>query len=127
MLKVTIEGEVFSYDETQHPLAEAITIEEKLGLPYGELQALLGRGSAKAMAGFVWSVLHRDGRDVTLESIVSGDHPVNTEEIRIEAEAEPPNPTGTGPAEDPASPPTGGSTSGSSPRRSATPRPRSGS
>ena len=72
MLKVTIKGEVYSFDNERYPLSEAIELEEKLGVPFHEWRAGLSFGSAKSMAGFVWLVLKRNGQDVKLEDIISG-------------------------------------------------------
>jgi hypothetical protein len=112
MLKVTIRGEVFSFDNERYPLSEAIALEEKLGIPFHEWRDALAEGSAKAMAGFVWLVLKRDGRDTTLEDIISGAYDLSTSDIDVEEEGGP-DPT---PAPSPAP---GASTSGSSPSDSA--------
>lgn len=123
MLKITIAGETFSYDETHQPLSEGIEIEEGLGMSYGAYQEAMTRSSAKAMAGFVWSVLKRNGRDdVALADVLTGKYPVNMAEVTVEAEGGE-NPTG----DPPSSPATDGSTSGSSPKSSDTPRRKSGS
>ena len=107
-LKVTIRGEVFSFDNERYPLSEAIALETKLGMPFHEWRTGLGLGSAKSMAGFVWLVLKRDGRDVRLEDIISGAYDLDTSDVDIEEEG------GEDPTEAP-SPAPGASTSGSSP------------
>lgn len=107
-LKVTIRGETFGFDNERYPLSEAIALEEKLGIPFHQWRTDLTQGSAKAMAGFVWLVLKRNGRDTTLEDIISGEYDLATSEVDIEEEGGP-DPT---PAPSPAP---GGSTSGSSP------------
>jgi hypothetical protein len=122
VLKITIGGEVFSYDETSQPLDEAIAIEEGLGMSYGAFEAALQNGSAKAMAGLIWAVLKRNGRDVPLADILTGKYQVNASTVAVEQEGGE-NPT----AGTPSSPGTAGPTSGSSPRSSATPRRKSGS
>jgi len=87
MLKVTIKGEVYSFDGERYPLSEAIALEEKLGMPFHEWRNVaLPNGSAKAMAGFAWLVLKRNGRDVPLEDIVSGAYDLSTSDIDIEQE-----------------------------------------
>jgi hypothetical protein len=88
-LKVTIRGEVFSFDNDRYPLSEAIALEEKLGIPFHEWRTSLATGSAKAMAGFVWLVLKRDGRDTTLEDIISGAYDLATSDVDIEDEGGP--------------------------------------
>lgn len=107
-LKVTIRGEVFSFDNDRYPLSEAIALETKLGIPFHQWRADLAQGSAKAMAGFVWLVLKRAGRDTTLEDIISGAYDLATSEVDIEEEG------GEDPTPAP-SPAPGDSTSGSSP------------
>jgi hypothetical protein len=108
MLKVTIKGEVYSFDHDRYPLSEAIELEEKLGMPFHEYRTGLQRGSAKAMAGFVWLVLKRNGRNTTFEDIVSGAYDLATNEVDLDEEG------GPDPTEAP-SPAPGASTSGSSP------------
>jgi hypothetical protein len=89
LLKVTIHGEVFSFDNERYPLSEAIALEEKLGIPFHEWKNDLDRGSAKALAGFVWLVLRRNGKDTTLEDIISGAYDVSERDIGIELEGGP--------------------------------------
>lgn len=121
MVKVTVNGEVFSFDNERYPLTEAIELEEGLGIPFGEWQRDgLWRGSAKALAGFVWLVLKRSGRDVPLADILSGAYPMDALEINVESEGAP----GADPTV-PASPPAAGSGSASSPRSTDTPPPSS--
>jgi hypothetical protein len=99
MLKVTIKGEVLSFDNERYPLPEAIELEEKLGMTFGEWQLALPRGSAKALAGFVWLVLKRNDRDTALADILSGAFPLDESDVIIEAEA------GEGPTEAPSAEP----------------------
>src|SRR6266702_1598386 len=120
MVKVTIGGEVFSFDNERYPISEAIALEEGLDMTYGEWQGALPRGSAKALAGFVWLVLKRDGRETPLADILSGKFPLNEDDVRVEAEGGP-DPTAAPPSSDA----TAGSGSGPSPRPSATPPRRS--
>jgi hypothetical protein len=98
MVKVTINGETYSFDNERYPLNEAIALEEALGLPFGEWQRALPLGSAKALAGFVWLVLRRNERPVPLADIVSGKFALNDDDVTIEADgADPtPAPSGTG-------------------------------
>lgn len=116
MLKVTIKGEVFSFDQ-RYPLTEAIEIEEQLGMTFGRWQDDLAAGSAKAAAGFAWVVLHRNGRDVSLADILSGKYELNTEDVAVEEE-------GSEPVNPPSSPTTGGGGSASSRKSSGSPRRR---
>jgi len=107
-LRVTIRGEVFSFDNERYPLSEAIELEEKLGVPFHAWKGDLDRGSAKALAGFVWLVFKRNGKDTTLEDIISGAYDVSERDIEIELEG------GEDPTDLP-SPTPGSSTSESSP------------
>jgi hypothetical protein len=123
--KVTIGGQVYEFDRTRKPLSEMLALEKALGVPYGEWERLLEAGSARALAGFVWLVWRRDGRDVAFADIESGEIEVDLAGFGIEEDPEPENPTeaaaptpasGTGP---------GGTSSGSA--SSASGRGRSGS
>jgi hypothetical protein len=86
MLKVTIKGAVYSFDSDRYPLSEAIALEEKLGIPFYTWRKSLDAGSAKALAGFVWLVLKRNGQDVAWEDIVSGAYDVASSDVDIEQE-----------------------------------------
>ena len=107
-LKVTIKGACYSFDNDRYPLSEAIALEEKLGIPFHEWRTSLTQGSAKAMAGFVWLVLKRDGQDVAWADILSGAYDLSTSDVDIEQEG------GEDPTPAP-SPPPGASTSEPSP------------
>ncbi len=109
MLKVTIKGAVYPFDNTRYPMSEAIAVEEKLGMSFHEWRTVaLPGGSVKALAAFVWLVLKRNGESTTLEDIISGAYDLSDSDVDIEQEGGP-DPTG------PPSPSPGGSTSGSSP------------
>lgn len=97
MVKVTINGETYSFDNEHYPLTEAIELEEGLGMPYGEYQLALPRGSAKALAGFVWLVLKRGGQQVPLADILSGKFALAENDVTIEAEADPTDPPSAAP------------------------------
>lgn len=113
MIKVTIKGQVYSFDESAYPMDEAITLEEGLGMSYGRYQEALSEGSAKAIAGLAWCVLHRNGHEVPLEKLMSGEY--TTADITAEPEGEP------GPTRSPSSGATTGGGSERSPKSSATP------
>ena len=72
-MKVVINGEAFDYDEAKRPLSEALAIEKAWGRRYAEWEQELMAGSAEATAVFAWTVWRRDGRDVKLEDILSGE------------------------------------------------------
>jgi hypothetical protein len=123
MIKVTVKGEVFSFDNENYPLPEAIELEEKLGMPFAEWERGLYRGSAKAMTGLAWLAMKRDGRDVKLEDILSGAWPeggLGVGDLRADPEG------GVGPDPTPPSSPGAPSTSELSPNASAS-SPGSGS
>jgi len=84
--KVTINGEMFDFDQTKRPMLEALTIEDKLKCRYADWETDLQGGSARALCGFIWMVWHRDGRDISLEDILSGNVDVNLAEVNIEAD-----------------------------------------
>jgi hypothetical protein len=100
MVKVTIKGEVFSFDP-RYPMAEAIAIEDGLGMTFGAWQQALGTGSAKSMAGYLWLVLRRNNRDVALGDILSGKYELTADDFEIEEEgAGEPDPTVSPPSSD---------------------------
>ena len=113
MAKVTIGGEVFEFDLARKPMAEALAIEEGLKIPYAQYEEGLRTGTARSVAGLIWAVWHRNGRDVALADILSGAVDVDLESLDVEGtegEADPTTPT---PA---ASSTTGAATSASSPK-----------
>lgn len=113
--KVTINGKSYPFDSEHYPLAEAIELEEGIGMPFAEWEQQMLRGSAKAIAGYVWLVLKRNGKDVPLADILSGEYAVDTREISIgPGDGAPADPTGPGSPQD--------ETSGSPPSPSSTAR-----
>lgn len=102
MVKVTINGVAYSFDNERYPLAEAIELEKKLGMPFSKWKTGLYNGSAEALAGFVYLVLKRNGEDVPLEDIISGKFDLAESDLDIEQEGGedptgPPLPEGDGP------------------------------
>ena len=81
MAKIRINGENFDFDGTKAPMSEALEIERVLGIRYAQWEEDLGAGSMRAMAGFVWKVWHRDGRDISLQDIVDGKVEVELSEL----------------------------------------------
>ena len=108
MLKVTIKGEVYSFDGERYPVSEAIELEEKLGMSFHAWRSALNSGSVKALAGFVWLVLKRNGQNVPWQDIVTGAYELSDSDVDIEQEG------GEDPTPAPSSRP-GGSTSEPSP------------
>lgn len=104
MLKVTVAGEVLSFDNDRYPLTEAIELEEKLGMTFAEWNRDFYRGSVKALCGLVWLALKRDGRGIPLADILSGKWPEGGglcyEDIRVEMEGDEPGPTGASSPQD---------------------------
>lgn len=113
--KIAIRGEVFSFED-RYPLAEAIALEEALGMSFGAWDAGMKSGSAKSLAAYVWLVLKRNGRDVPLADILSGKYPLDVEDVTDGEDAAGPDPT----EPPPSSPGTGDDTSESSPISSDT-------
>jgi len=119
LIKVTIKGDVFSFDNEHYPLSEAIDLETGLGMTFGEWQRALALGSARAAAGLAWLALKRAGQDVPLADILDGKYPLGTEDIDAEAEGEP------GPTLPAASTAASGSGSHPSPSTTTSPPPTS--
>ena len=118
MAKVWINGEVFEYDFAKQPLAEMLALEKELKTTYGQWSADRQNGSARALAGLLWLVWRRNGREVPFEDIETGKVPLDLADFEIEDAGEEPDPT-TSPATKGASTPTGSSTSERSPKSSA--------
>lgn len=84
MAKVTINGEVFGFDTTRRPMSEALAIENGLHCTYAKWETDMQEGSARALCGFIWLVWRRDGRDVKLADILSGDIDIDLTALEVE-------------------------------------------
>ncbi len=82
-MKVTIDGTAYDFDEKHRPMSEALAIEKAWGRRYAEWESELQAGSAAAMAVFVWLVWRREGRDVNLEDILSGEIDFDYREMEL--------------------------------------------
>lgn len=81
MAKIRINGETFDFDGRKQPMSEALVIEQELKMRFAEYADELQAGSVRAMAGFIWCVWHRDGRDVTIGQILSGEIDIDIVEV----------------------------------------------
>lgn len=135
-MKITIGGETFDYDETSHPLSEALAIEKECGHRYAEYETELVAGAAWARAVFAWSVWRREGRDVPLEDLLSGktdfdygelERSLRTAAAEKAAAEEDPTPGAVTPTAPDGTDGTSSDTRASSPRSSASRRGTSGS
>lgn len=127
MPQVRIKGEVYPFEHS-YSLAEAIALEEQLGMTFAAWDEGMAKGSAKAVAGYAWLVLRRNGKEVPLADILSGKYEIGLSDITIEDDGAPPGPGPTPAGGDqplPGSDTTGGSGSEPSPRPSGTPRRKS--
>ena len=93
MAKVTINGEVFAWDTARKPMSEALALENALKCRYVDWESDLQAGSARALAGFVWLVWKRNGKDVPLEDILSGAVEIDLGELSIEPDGDETGPT----------------------------------
>ena len=107
MAKITINGEVFQFDLIRKPMSEALAIETGLKCRYADWEADLQAGSARALAGFIWLVWRRNGRDVALDDILAGKVDLDLDGIDIVEDEGETDPTPPPPAR---SPKTGSST-----------------
>lgn len=98
MAKVTVNGEVFDFDLTRKPMSEALALEAGLKCRYADWETDLQGGSARALAGFVWLVWRRDGRDISLADILSGKVEIDLAGLDIEADEGETDPTPPPPA-----------------------------
>jgi hypothetical protein len=101
MAKVTINGEVFAWDASRKPMSEALAIENGLKCRYVDWEADLQAGSARALAGFVWLVWRRDGRDVDLARILDGEIEIDLNGLSIEPDGDETGPTSPPPEPSP--------------------------
>ena len=101
MAKVTINGEVFAWDTSRKPMSEALALENALKCRYVDWESDLQAGSARALAGFVWLVWKRNGRDVPLEDILSGQVEIDLGELSIEPDGDEAGPTSRAPEPSP--------------------------
>ena len=81
MAKIRINGEVFDWDATHHPMSEALAIEAATGLRYVDWEIELAAGSMRAMCAFIWLVWRRNGRDVPYAVIVDGKVDIDLTEL----------------------------------------------
>jgi hypothetical protein len=72
-VKIVINGEAFDVDMERRPMSEALAIERECGRRYAEWESELFAGSAWAMAVLAWLVWRRDGREIPLGDILSGE------------------------------------------------------
>lgn len=122
-MKVTVNGEKFDFDTSRKPMSELLAIENGLHCTYSQWEADMQAGSARAMCGFIWLVWRRDGRDVKLADMLSGEVDFDTADLDIEPDEGDADPT-TLPPE--ASSTTAAATSGRSAKSGSAPG-RSGS
>lgn len=132
MAKITINGEVFDFDFAHRPMSEALALEHALGMRYADWESELAAGSMKAMCGLVWLIWRRDGRQVELGDILSGEVEIDLGGLldslqALAAEAQEPDPTDPGGTRPDRTQATGRNTSPSSRSHSASGRGRSGS
>jgi hypothetical protein len=92
MAKVTIVAdgvaEVFDFDGRSRPVPEAVALEDAYGAPYGQWEADLAAGSARALAGFIWLVWRRAGRDVDFAGILAGTPEIDVRGFAVEQDGE---------------------------------------
>ena len=72
-MKITVNGEAFDIDLAHVPMSDALAIEREWKRRYAEWEGELYAGSAEAVAVLVWLLWRRDGREVPLEGILSGE------------------------------------------------------
>ena len=110
MAKVRINGEYHEFDFSSQPLAEMLALETALKTSYGQWVNDRQAGSARALAGLIWLVWRRNGREVDFADIESGAVEINLADFDIEDGEQGPDPT-TAPSTREASATTAGSTS----------------
>lgn len=90
--KITVNGEVLTYTRRRF-LHETLQFEDAIGMAYGQWEAGLVTGSARALCAFVWDALAQNGRDVPLQDVLSGAYEIDLATLEFGAwqdgEAEP--------------------------------------
>ena len=84
-MKATINGEVYPFDLARKPMSEALAVEKALGVPYAQYEEGLREGSARSLAAFVWLVWRRNGKDVPLADILSGEVDIDLAGLEMDA------------------------------------------
>lgn len=85
MAKIRIDGEYFEFDRDHKPMSEMLVLEKELGTTYGLWEDGLAKGSAEAMAGLIWLVWKRNGREKPYAEILASD--INLGDLAIEDDA----------------------------------------
>jgi hypothetical protein len=93
MTKVRVNGEFFEWDPDNKPMAEMLALEKALDTTYGEWLDGLVKFSARSLAGLIWLLWRRAGRDVPFADIESGAVGINVAEVTFEGGEEEPGPT----------------------------------
>lgn len=109
-VKISVCGRECEYDPADElMMAEVVALEDVTGLPWTMFRANLATGRAKALAGWAWLILRRNGIDEDYQGMCDGTTPFSIVEFttaiaRIGAEtAAEPDPTQAGAPSDPAS------------------------
>lgn len=71
MLKLVIDGRTVEIDPSDLTLGEAQEIEERVGVPFGEVGDLLSRGSMKATAALALVVARRNDPTIREDDIAA--------------------------------------------------------
>jgi len=124
MAKIHINGEWFDFDFDHKPMSEALALEDVTGMRYADWETELAAGSMKAMCALIWLVWRRNGREIELASLLSGETEVDLGPLLDSLQAlaaeppEPPGPTAPARTRRARTPTTGTATSPSSPASS---------
>lgn len=90
MMRVTIDGQVYEYDETRLMNTEAIALQKATGFRPPEFAEELKKGDAIALTGLVWLILRRNGDKGKFDELEFDLAAIDVEQLE---DAPPANPT----------------------------------
>lgn len=68
-MKITVDGEVFEYDQARLLNTEAIALQKVTGMRVQEWAKNMQEGDAYALTGLVWLLWRRNGKDVPFDDV----------------------------------------------------------
>lgn len=89
MMRVTVEGTEYEYDEKRLMNTEAIALQKATGLRPPEFADGLKKGDAIALSGLVWLILRRSGSTLKFDELEFDLASIDVEEIKDEPPANP--------------------------------------
>lgn len=89
MIRITVGGASYEYDETRLMNTEAIALQKATGLRPPEFAEGLENGDAIALSGLVWLIMRRAGQDIKFSDLEFDLAAIEMESDEEEAPARP--------------------------------------